>query len=401
MLRILTITTLYPNAAMPTHATFVENRLRRIVETGKVEARVIAPVPWFPFKHPRFGLYARYAAVPRSEERHGLSITHPRFMTIPKVGLTRQPSSYVRAVQREIARLMADGYAFDLIDSHYVYPDGVAAARLGQSFGKPVVVTARGTDVNLIATLPGPQAQIRAAMPHIDRLITVSAALGERASVVGFQTDRIAVLRNGVDPEVFCPADGSQWRARAAGAETVFVSVGNLIPLKGHDLAIRALSRFDGAHLLIAGQGPQRATLEALAHELGLSNRVHFLGTMPQEALKGLYSAADVLILASEREGWPNVLLEAMACGTPVVATNVGGIPEIVTAPVAGRIAAARTPESISDALQAVLAAPIDRAQVRAYALGYDWEETISKQIALYEGVLQTAQADAEPRRNA
>jgi glycosyltransferase involved in cell wall biosynthesis len=400
ILRILTITTLYPNAAMPTHALFVENRLRRIVATGKVEALVIAPVPWFPLTHPGFGRYATYAAVPHAEERHGITITHPRFLLIPKIGLTWQPGSYAQSVIREIKRLLADGFRFDLIDSHYVFPDGVAAARLGQIFGKPVVVSARGTDINLLASLPGPKKQIAAAMPRIDRLITVSGALAEGASALGFPAERIAVLRNGVDCDTFRPADGSEWRARTGHAKTVFVSVGNLIAMKGHDIVIRALSSFDGAHLLIAGQGPEHTSLKKLAQTLGMEDRVHLLGTMPQESLKSLYSAADALILASEREGWPNVLLEAMACGTPVVATNVGGIPEIVTAPVAGRIARSRTPDGLADAMRDLLATPIDRAQVRAYAQGYDWEETISKQVALYESVLKASQQDADARRS-
>lgn len=383
--RILTITTLYPNAAMPTHAMFVENRLRRIVATGRVDARVIAPVPWFPFRHARFGDYAAYARTPRAEIRHGIEIGHPRYLVVPKVGMTLQPYSYAFAVRREILRLQAMGFSFDVIDSHYVYPDGVAAARLGVAFGTPVVVSARGSDLNLIATLPGPKAQIEAAIPHIDRLITVSAALGERAKALNFPAEHVTVLRNGVDPDVFYPVDGSEWRARTGNAGPVLVSVGNLVPLKGHDIAIRALRTIEDAHLLIAGRGPEHGALEALAAKLGLSDRVHLVGAMPQEALKTLYSAADVLILASEREGWPNVLLEAMACGTPVVATNVGGIPEIVTEPVAGRIAATRTPEAIADAVNELLAAPTNRDDVRTYAKRYDWEETISKQVALYE----------------
>jgi teichuronic acid biosynthesis glycosyltransferase TuaC len=384
LIRLLTLTSLYPNAAMPTHATFVENRLRRIIDTGRVQAQVIAPVPWFPLKHKRFGEYAKYAAVPRFEVRHGLEVTHPRYVVVPKRP-NWQPAAYFRAVKAEIDRLRARGWDFDVIDCHYVYPDGVAAARLGRILGKPVVVSARGSDLNLIADLSGPKQQIQAAIPAIDQLITVSAALAERAKALGFPPERIAVLRNGVDDQVFRPVDGSVWRERAAGAKFVIASVGNLIPLKGHDLVIQALAAIPGAHLLVAGQGPERAALEALAERLGLRDRVHLIGTMPQDQLKALYSAADVLVLASEREGWPNVLLEAMACGTPVVATNVGGIPEIVTQPVAGRIAPARTAEALADCLRDLLATRADRLMVRAYAQGYSWDDTISKQVALYE----------------
>jgi len=161
-----------------------------------------------------------------------------------------------------------------------------------------------------------------------------------------------------------------------------------LTRLSSHQIRVLNDSRYiPDAHLLIAGQGPERDALQALADRLNLQGRVHLVGTMPQDQLKALYSAADVLVLASEREGWPNVLLEAMACGTPVVATNVGGIPEIVTEPVAGRIASARTPEALAEILRDVLARRADRATVRAYAQGYSWDDTISKQVALYEEV--------------
>lgn len=393
-MRLLTLTTLYPNAAMPTHATFVENRLRRIVATGRVSARVIAPVPWFPLTWKMFGSYARFASVPRAEERHGIAISHPRFLTIPSRP-TWQPCAYFRTAKAEVARVRGTGWDFDVIDCHYLYPDGVAAARLGKVLGKPVVVSCRGSDLNLIADLPAQRAQILAAMDGIDQLITVSAALGDRAKALGFDPARIHVLRNGVDDQVFQPVDGSAWRQMAGNASSVIVSVGNLIPAKGHHLVIRALPKLPGAHLLIAGQGPEHGALLTLAAELGVAERVQLVGTMPQEELKALYSAADVLVLASEREGWPNVLLEAMACGTPVVATNVGGIPEIVTAPVAGRIVPERTADALADGLRDLLASRADRAAVRAYAQGFSWDDTIARQVALYEQVAAAAQQRA------
>jgi teichuronic acid biosynthesis glycosyltransferase TuaC len=395
-MRILTVTTLYPNAAQPTHAVFVENRLRRIVATGDVSARVIAPVPWFPFKAKRFGAYAQFAATPRHELRHGLSISHPRFMVLPKC-MTIQPHSYLRALRAEVETMRSIGYDFDVIDAQYVYPDGVAAAQLGAELGKPVVVTARGSDLHQIAELPGPRKQIQAAFKNIDQMITVSSALGDAAEALGYPRERIEVLRNGVDTAVFHPVNGCTWRARAGGKRTLIASVGLLIPRKGNDLLIRAMVDLPDAHLLIIGQGPDREKVLALASNLGVTDRVELVGSVPHEELAAVYSAADMLVLATSREGWPNVLLEAMACGAPVVATNIGGIPEIITKPALGVIVPERTPEALADGIRNLIANPRDRALVQAYAEAHGWDEVIAKQAALYHSVAEnyTSQAPA------
>ena len=385
---LLTVTSLYPNAAQPNKAIFVENRLRRLVATGQVNARVVAPVPWFPLPGKIFGAYGTYAAIPRSESRHGLAISHPRYAVVPKFGTNWQAMSYTAALTRHLRRLCAAGVPIDLIDAHYMYPDGVAAVRVARQFGLPVTVTCRGTDLNLIANLPGPGKQIRAAFDMLDQLIVVSSALGERARALGMDPEHISVLRNGVDDDVFKPADPSAWRALAPDARATLVSVGNLVPLKGHDLIIRALTHLEGLHLLIAGEGPERAALEQLAKDLGLAGRVHFVGSVPHDELASVYSAADILVLASEREGWPNVLLEAMACGTPVAATAVGGIPEMVTASDAGVLIQERTPDAIAAAINSLLSSRRERDRTRAHAQKFRWDDTITKQAALYHRIV-------------
>ncbi|MEJ0072305.1 MAG: hypothetical protein WDO24_30475 [Pseudomonadota bacterium] len=143
MIRVLTFTTLFPNTAQPQHGVFVENRLRELLGTGEIEARVLAPIPWFPFDHPRFGRYAGYAAAPRDEIRDGVRVAHPRYPVIPKVGPNLAPFSLYQAAARTIAGWQRQGYAFDLIDSHFFFPDGIAAILLGLRFGKPVAITAR------------------------------------------------------------------------------------------------------------------------------------------------------------------------------------------------------------------------------------------------------------------
>jgi glycosyltransferase involved in cell wall biosynthesis len=165
-------------------------------------------------------------------------------------------------------------------------------------------------------------------------------------------------------------------------------SVGWLIPRKGHDLAIRAVAAMPEVTLVIVGEGPEATSLQRLADQLGSSERVRFLGSMPQEQLARVYSAADVLLLASSREGLPNVVLEALACGTPVVASAVWGTPEIVAAQAAGRLVQERTPAAFAAAIRDLLAAPPARAAVRAYAERFAWGPTTAGQLRLFRSIL-------------
>jgi glycosyltransferase involved in cell wall biosynthesis len=166
------------------------------------------------------------------------------------------------------------------------------------------------------------------------------------------------------------------------------VSVGNLVPLKGHDLAISTLPEIPTLGLWIVGGGPERARLEALAGSLGVADRVSFLGVLPHERMPEVYSAADVLILASEREGWPNVLLEAMACGARVVATNVSDVPHVISCPAAGAWVRERSRSALVQALREVLATPMSREQTRAHAVKFDWQATTQGQIDLFTSIL-------------
>ncbi len=387
MLKILTFTTLYPNAAQPGHGLFVENRLRHLIASGEVSLRVVAPIPWFPFTSARFGKYGAYARAPRYEERNGVPIYHPRFPVIPKIGRNATPRLLYQAVRPLVESLIRDGNDFDLIDSHYFYPDGVAAVHLARALAKPVTITGRGTDLNHIPDFSNPRRQIQWAAEHADGLITVSRALRDKLTGLGVAAERVTVLRNGVDLDLFRPVDRNAARQELAFKGRTLISVGNLIPLKGHDLIIRALSRLPGIGLVIVGDGPERATLESLVHTLGITDRVRFLGLLNQEDLARVYGAADALVLASSREGWPNVLLESMACGTPAVATRVGGIPEIVAEGAAGLMADERTVDGLVSAIDRLFADPPRREETRAYAERFSWDATTKGQLDIFKRV--------------
>lgn len=382
-MKILTFSTLFPNTEKPGHGIFVETRLRHLVASGQVEARVVAPVPWFPSSHPRFGNYAKMARVPRHETRHGLAVAHPRYLTLPKIGMNVAPALLAQGARPAIARLLDEGFDFDLIDAHYFYPDGVAAAMLARHFNKPLVITARGSDITLLPQHPLPRRMIRWAARRADAVITVCNALRDEVVALGVDAGKVTSLRNGVDLELFRPVE------RTPNAAFTLLSVGHLVPVKAQELIVQALPLLPGVRLVLAGDGPNRAMLEQLVKTLDLGARVTFLGAVPQAQLREHYGRADALVLASSREGWANVLLESMACGTPVVASRVYGTPEVVAAPEAGLLMAERTPQGVADAVDALRSNYPDRAATRRYAEGFSWNDTTAGQLAVFDRMLR------------
>lgn len=393
-IRIVTFTTLYPNAALPAHGVFVENRLRHLIANGRVTSRVIAPIPWIPRAFAKLvPRRAAFARIPPRERRHGLSIAHPRFVVLPKIGMTLAPLLLFARSFWAMRQLAAESGGFDLIDAHYFYPDGVAAVLLGKVLNKPVVITARGSDINLIAKFALPRRMICFAANRAVGVVAVSQALKNALIDLGVPASNIHVLRNGVDLDTFCPQDRTRVRAQLGLEGPALLSVGQLVELKSHDLIIGALLEIPGFTLLIVGDGPERSRLERLTKELKVTNRVRFLGQIPHERLPEIYSAADALVLASSREGWPNVLLEAMACGTPVIGSRVGGIPEILTCPEAGILIAERTPAGVATAVKRLFENLPDRTATRRYAEQFSWDATTQGQIRLFADIL--AQTDA------
>jgi teichuronic acid biosynthesis glycosyltransferase TuaC len=387
--RVLTFTTLYPNTIAPRHGIFVETRLRQLLKSGRVRATVVAPVPWFPFKHSAFGQYSQYSKVPRTEMHQGIGVLHPRYPSLPKIGMSLAPLLLAAASKPILRKLISSGADFDLIDAHYFYPDGVAAVMLGEYFDKPVVITARGTDINLIARYWLPRKWILWAAARAHGLVAVSAALAGRLARIGVDERKICILRNGVDVDFFAPIERERERTRLGVEGLLLLSVGNLVELKGHHLAIEALRAFPDAHLLIVGDGPEARNLKSLAQNRGVQRRVMFLGLLPQTELRIYYGIADVLILASSREGLANVLLEAMACGTPVVATRVGGNSEVIASPEAGVLMEERSVEALVGAVRKLLAAFPNRTATRSYALRFGWNDVTSGQLALFEKILR------------
>jgi teichuronic acid biosynthesis glycosyltransferase TuaC len=396
-IRTLLFSTLYPSSVRPGHGIFVETRLRELLSSGQVQTKVVAPVPWFFSTHPRYGNRARMASTPLRETYHDVDVQHPRYFLPPKVGMNIAPLTLAMGAVPAVQRLLDEGFDFDVIDAHYYYPDGVAAALLARHFNKPFTVTARGTDLNLIPQHALPRRMMQWTAARAAASIGVCSALLDVLRGWGLPPDRLHVMRNGVDLQRFRPVPQSEARAELGlqDGSPLLVSVGYLVERKGHHIAIEALAHllpaYPEARLLIIGEGEERQSLEFLARRLGVTDHVRFTGSLPNVELFLWYSAADIMLLASSREGWANVLLESMASGTPVVATRIWGTPEVVSNNVAGRLVDQREGKAFANSIHQLLAAYPSRDQVRAYAEGFSWQSTTDAQLALFSQIKANA----------
>jgi len=394
-MKILVYTSLYPNNVWPNHGVFVKERMTHVASIPGVELRVVAPVPYYP--PVPFGWRRAYRKVARREVRDGIRVDHPRYGMLPKVSSTFHGELLFRSTLSAMARLRRE-FPFDVIDAHYVYPDAYAATRIGRALGVPVVTSARGSDINLLARIPSLRPLVRAALERSRHVIAVSKALGEGIASLGIPAEKVTIVPNGVDAAKFRALPATEARARLGlPAGPVLVSVGHLVTNKGFDRLLRALrlvcASKDYAQspptLVIIGSGPEDGRLQRLAESLGLSPRVRFAGAVPHDELASWYSAADCFCLATEREGWPNAVLESLACGTPVVATAVGGIPEIVRSDAVG-ILVAPTDEALASGIQAALERRWDRADIARFGASHSWDAAARSVLSVLERAAQS-----------
>ena len=263
--------------------------MRHLLSSGEVASTVVAPVPWFPVEHPMFGRYASFARVPGEERSHGITILHPRYPVIPKLGMSSAPVLMYAALRKFMAMILQTRFPFDLIDAHYFYPDGVAAALLGRSLGKPVVITARGTDVNLIADFRLPRRWIRWAAARAAGIVTVSEALRERLLELGLRGSPIEVLRNGVDLELFAPQDRAAARRELGLVQMDLVlSVSALVLIQRPRSRHPCSSAAEEPRLILVGRRvPRKRLCGAWPSSNWVAGRVRFVGSVPAGAAAG------------------------------------------------------------------------------------------------------------------
>lgn len=395
-INVLVFTSLYPNHVSPHLGVFIKERMTRYAKSSGNSVRVVAPVPYFPpFKWSR-----RYpfSQISHAEMIDGIEVCHPRYMMTPKVGMMWYGLLMFLSVLPRVSRIYRE-FKFDVIDAHFVYPDGFAAMLLGRWFKKPVVVSARGSDINQYKDFPVIRKLLLRTLHGVDRVIAVSQALKDTMVRLGVSSEHISVVPNGVDPGKFAPISRQEAReALKLSSRKLILSVGNLTQNKGMDLLVKALHTLvhqrhhTDLRLAIVGDGPCRRPLAELVRSLNLLDYVLLVGAVPHHELNRWYSAADVFCLASAREGLPNVVLEALACGTPVVATPVGGIPEVISSERVGLLAR-RDEHHLADTIAMALERSWDRTTLVQHVNGWTWDHVATALQGVFESVLSRSNA--------
>ena len=389
--KVLVFTSLYPNNVWPNHGVFVKERMTHFASLENCDIRVVAPVPYFPpIKiNSRYG----YSQVVREEIREGIKIYHPRYFMTPKIGMSFYGYWMFLSVLPLIKKIKQE-FDFDLIDAHYVFPDGLAGVLLGLYFKKPVIVSARGSDINQYVQLPLIRRLVRYTLQKSDRLIAVCNALKQEMIKLNIPAEKVAVIPNGVDHIRFHPISKQIARQELnLPNKKIIVSVGSLIPRKGFDLLINAVKileqQYDekDLYLVIVGEGAVRQKLEQMISKLHLEDKIKLVGNIPHSDLFRWYSAADLFCLTSHREGWPNVIMEAMACGVPVVATDVWGVPEIIHSEDMGFLTKTNASE-IAKKISFSLKKSWDRDKIVQYSAQNDWHHVALSVLHEFNSIL-------------
>lgn len=380
MLRVLTLSSLYPDATRPNFGVFVERQTQGLATHPDVSLRVVAPIGIPPWPLSRLGHYRALDALLVHEVWRGVSVSRPRFHALPGTGGRFHARMLARALRPILHELRAT-FPFDVIDASFFFPDGVAAVELGRAFDVPVSIKARGADIHHWGRASGTAGQVAAAGRMADGLLCVSQAMRADMIALGMPGERIRVHHTGVDLTCFAPREQASSKAAIGVTGPLVVSVGALIPRKGHEIVIDAVARLPGVSLHIAGDGPLRGRLQAQIDRLGVGDRVSLLGSVPHDGLPPLLAAADVMALASSSEGLANAWVEALASGTPLVIPDAGGAREVVTSPIAGRVVA-RNADAFAAAISDLIVMPPQREAVRTAAAGFTWEANTN---ALYE----------------
>lgn len=391
MKHVIAISTLYPNPVNPRFGTFVARSLEALARRGDWRVTLLNPIGLPPLA---LGRYRPLADLPVVSEEGGITIHRPRFTLIPRIGARRNATAIARACLPLVEAIRAET-PVDLLDAQFFFPDGPAAAELSRATGLPLSIKARGSDIAFWGEQSFARAQMLDAADTATGLLAVSRDLAGQMAALGMDESKITVHYTGLDRDRFRPFDHPQLRRQLSDelgfampdGAPLLACVGALIERKGQGIAIAALREVPGARLVLIGKGDDEARLRALAVSEGVTDRVHFAGSLDHDLMPLILSAADVMVLPTVNEGLANAWVEALACGTPVVTCDVGGARELIASDTAGRLVERNT-AAVAAGINAVLNDPPARAAVAALTEGFSWDANAAALASHYEKLI-------------
>lgn len=379
---IIVYSSLFPSKVRPNAGVFIRERMFRVGE--KIPIVVVSPVAWFPLQKLIKFWKPGFRQLPfRYEKQNGIDVYYPRFLSFP--GILKNLDGFFMAIGSFIV-ISKLKHEFRVIDSHFAYPDGYAATLLGHWLNIPRTITLRGTEVPL-SKFPGRRKRIILALEKATKIFSVADSLKRHVITLGAEKNKIKVIGNGVDTNKFHPLnkDSARKKLQLPTRAKIIISVGGLVDRKGFHRVIEVLPELvkfypDLIYLIVGGGNPEgnnKKQLEQQIATLNVEKHVRFLGALPSEQLKIPLSAADVFVLATSNEGWANVFLEAMACGLPVVTTNVGGNQEVVCNDNLGKIVSFGKPEELMLAIKQSLNQAWSKDKILEYAAENSWDKRV------------------------
>jgi teichuronic acid biosynthesis glycosyltransferase TuaC len=398
-MKVLIITNAFPNSVEGTRGIFTYQIVKALQR--KCQVKVVAPLPWLPsfLRNMAAGRYPN-SSVPLKEIIGDITVYHPRYLVIPKI-LGFFHSVFLFFPLLKLVKKMNQHENFDLINAHWLFPDGVAAVWVGKMLKKPVVLTGLGCDVNLYSTMLFRRFQIVRALHQAAGITVVSNHMKRRIVSLGIGGERVAVIPNGVDLKLFDVMERERVRnsLKLSGQSRIVLTIGTQDQVKGTKYLIEAFDmlrkrKMEHLLLILIGDGPLRRSLISMSKEFGICESVVFLGKRPHDELPLWLNAADVFCLPSLREGYPNVVLEALACGVPVAATDVGGIPEMINDN--GILSPPGDSKTLCENLEFCLSNRWDRNAIRTTFGGFSWMECARMYFETYLRVVKANRVSME-----
>lgn len=387
-MRVLTYTSLFPNCINRNLGGFVAQRMSCWAKKYAAQWSIVSPVPYFP-SLPCDSPWKRYSDIPRVGSFKQWDVYHFKYGMLPKIGLPIQGISMGLCTMKNVKKIIHNYGPFDLIDAHFIYPDAFAASEICQRLGIPLVVSARGSDINYYGQMDMIKPMIAKVLKRADAVIGVSKDLIEKMIVLGANEERCHHVYNGVDGDLFSPCGFNQNKDK----NTNLLAVGNLVPEKGFDILLKAISILQPSYprlqLNIIGTGPQRHKLGTLCNELRIENNVRFIGQVKHDKINEWFRKSDVFCLSSLREGDPNVVLEALSSGIPVASTPVGGVPELIHNHQNGILSSDFSPQGLANTIKKVFEREWSSMDIRETVSHRTWDAVADDVQAVFRTVLK------------